>query len=179
MSYLDGAPARGFLRTSMTESPRRNILEINLSLLTGLLCWDQIALRNRHYLKSLLCYLLFSLARPWNFCPHFFHIFQNHITMSVEGFNTSQKFLVIPTVDQHLCVVLDRLGKHWKRTSIKFFLFSFSQFLWSHLRLGFVDNSPSKSISHYNERNKGKSDIFYAICEPTNNFVVTLQMEKY
>lgn len=33
-----GAPAKGFLRTRMTESPLRNILEMKRSLLTGLLC---------------------------------------------------------------------------------------------------------------------------------------------
>merc|ERR1719347_2464596 len=35
-SYEGPAAARGFLRTRMTESPLRNILEMNLSLLTGL-----------------------------------------------------------------------------------------------------------------------------------------------
>merc|ERR1719347_1740576 len=35
-SHCGPAAARGFLRTRMTESPRRNILEMNLSLLTGL-----------------------------------------------------------------------------------------------------------------------------------------------
>ncbi len=38
--YLEGgAPASGFLSTRMTESPRRNILDMKRSLLTGLL-WD-------------------------------------------------------------------------------------------------------------------------------------------
>ena len=35
-SYEGPAAARGFLRTRMTESPLRNILEMNLSLFTGL-----------------------------------------------------------------------------------------------------------------------------------------------
>ena len=40
-SYLLGAaPAKGFLKTKITESPRRNILEMNRSLLTGLLCFN-------------------------------------------------------------------------------------------------------------------------------------------
>merc|ERR1719341_182810 len=34
-SYEGPAAARGFLRTRMTESPLRNILEMNLSLFTG------------------------------------------------------------------------------------------------------------------------------------------------
>ena len=34
--YEGPAAARGLLRTRMTESPLRNILEMNLSLLTGL-----------------------------------------------------------------------------------------------------------------------------------------------
>ena len=37
-NYLaPGVPATGFLNTKITESPRRNILDIKRSLLTGLL----------------------------------------------------------------------------------------------------------------------------------------------
>lgn len=36
MVYLLGAVANGFLNTKITESPRRNIFDMNRSLLTGL-----------------------------------------------------------------------------------------------------------------------------------------------
>lgn len=36
MVYLLAAVASGFLKTKITESPRKNIFEMNLSLLTGL-----------------------------------------------------------------------------------------------------------------------------------------------
>jgi hypothetical protein len=36
MHYFAPVVARGFLNTKMTESPRRNIFEMNLSLFTGL-----------------------------------------------------------------------------------------------------------------------------------------------
>lgn len=38
MYYFPAAVANGFLRTKMTESPRRNIFGINLSLFTGFAC---------------------------------------------------------------------------------------------------------------------------------------------
>lgn len=42
VDYLaEGAPASGFLSTKITESPRKNILEMKRSLLTGLLCKNQ------------------------------------------------------------------------------------------------------------------------------------------
>lgn len=40
MHYFAPAVARGFLNTKMTESPRRNIFEMNLSLFTGF-AWNK------------------------------------------------------------------------------------------------------------------------------------------
>lgn len=65
---------------------------------------------------------------------HFFDIFQNHIAMTIKGFDPSQEFVVIAAADQHLIVVLDGLLQHWQRTSVEFQLFLLAHFVFGHFR---------------------------------------------
>ena len=45
---------------------------------------------------------LFTTRYPWDFCPHFLDILQNHITMPVEGFDSRQELAVVATRDENL-----------------------------------------------------------------------------
>ena len=46
--------------------------------------------------------LLLSLPRLRNLGPELFHVFQHHVAMTIEGLHSSQEFLVVPTIDEHL-----------------------------------------------------------------------------
>lgn len=88
----------GFLRTKITESPRKNILLINLNKLIHTLFIP--------VLVDSLGFLL-SFAFLWDFCPHFLDVLKDHIAVTIKGLDTAQKFLVVATVDQYLCVVFN------------------------------------------------------------------------
>ena len=112
-SYL--LPPWGFLRTRMTESPRKNILLMYLSLLTGLAFffpgrrWRKVVTTASSNGRHLL---LLTLSRPRHLSPHFLDALQDHIAVAVEGLNSTDELFVVSAVDQDLSVVFDRLSQH-------------------------------------------------------------------
>ena len=56
----------------------------------------------------------------------------------VEGLDAAEQLLVVAAIDEHLCVVLYRLGEHGERARVKLLLLAFGQLLWCHLALGFL-----------------------------------------
>lgn len=145
--YFAGAPARGFLKTKITESPRRNILEMKRSLLTGLL-YATVTINEHVFIfdkYSCFYYLLLALPSSRDFSPHFFDIFKNHITMAIKSLHSSQQLFVVTTVDQNLSIVFHRLCQNRQRPCVEFFFFAFSKFFWSHFWFGFVSNGPVKN----------------------------------
>lgn len=89
--------------------------------------------------------LLYSLAWLGHLRPHFLHVLQHHVAMSVEGLHSRQQLVIISAIYQHLekkqkrfkpliqiisvhfylCVLFDTLHEHRQRTSLKFLLFVF------------------------------------------------------
>jgi len=115
-------PHLGFLRTIITESPRRNILLMNLSLLTGRafflpfpvfgICndpkqsWDNNDItRDLEGKNTLITRHNMIGICLWYLGPHFPDIFKNHVAVAVKGPDTAKKLLVVPTIDQHLTKV--------------------------------------------------------------------------
>lgn len=106
----------GFLRTMITESPRRNILLINLSLLTGRAfflpfpvfgtwtkndtnyIWSCVQKCKKNHDDTNEAWFILKT----NLCPHLSNIFQNHVAVSIKSSNTAQKFFVVPAVDKYL-----------------------------------------------------------------------------
>ena len=43
-----------------------------------------------------------SLASLWNFCPHFLHIFQNHVAVSIKRLYSSQELVIVSAIYQYL-----------------------------------------------------------------------------
>lgn len=52
-------------------------------------------------------HLLLSLARSRDFSPHLGDIFQYHVAVPIEGFDSSEQFFVVATVDEDLRVIFD------------------------------------------------------------------------
>ena len=46
--------------------------------------------------------LRFALSCFRSLSPHFLHVFQHHIAVSVKGLHTSQKLTIVPAVDENL-----------------------------------------------------------------------------
>ena len=91
----------------MTESPRKNILLINLSLLTGLAFFlpvkiQKIVIAN----NSNLIFIVLTFACLGHFGPHLLDTLQNHVAMPVKSFNSAEEFLVVSAIDQNLCPAL-------------------------------------------------------------------------
>jgi len=68
--------------------------------------------------------LLLAFAGLWCFRPHFFDIFEDHVAVAVEGFDPAQQPSVVPTVDEDLSVVLDRVGEDGEGSGLELFLLS-------------------------------------------------------
>ena len=51
--------------------------------------------------------LLLTLSCLGSLGPHFFYIFEDHVTMTIEGFHTTKEFFVVAAVDENLGVVFD------------------------------------------------------------------------
>ena len=108
-------PHLGFLRTIITESPRRNILLMNRSLLTGRAfffpfpvfgTWAETQSINEvlaWYWKKEMEKIkeLFIWCRT-NLCPHLSNIFQYHVAVAIKCSHAAQKLFVVPAVDKHL-----------------------------------------------------------------------------
>lgn len=60
----------------------------------------------------------------------------------VEGLHAAQQLLVVAAVDEHLCVVLDRLREHREGPRIELLLLPLLQLLGRHLTLGLVEETP-------------------------------------
>jgi len=69
-----------------------------------------------------------SLASLGDFVPHLLHVFQHHVTVTVEGLHTTQEFAVVATVDEDLSVVLHRRHENRQRSCLEFFLLSLFEF---------------------------------------------------
>lgn len=65
--------------------------------------------------------------------PHLLHVLQHHVAVLVEGFHTAQELFVVAAVDEHLGVVLDRLGEHGEWPCVKLLLLPLLQLLWCHI----------------------------------------------
>ena len=81
---------------------------------------------------------LLSFARLRDLVPHFFHVLQHHVAVTVERFHATQKFAVVAAIDQNLGVVLHGGHEHGKWPCLELFLFALFQFLESEFRTGFV-----------------------------------------
>jgi hypothetical protein len=109
-------PHLGFLRTMITESPRRNILLMNLSLLTGWAFFlpfpvfgtyrEETQIISSRYYRQVWNRILHREAKSFHgkyyLSPHFPDIFKNHVAVPIEGSDTTQQLSVIPTINQHL-----------------------------------------------------------------------------
>lgn len=71
---------------------------------------------------------LLAFAGSRDLRPHFFHVFQDHVAMTIEGFHSTEKLLVVAAIDENLRVVLDGLREYAERASVEFFLLQFLQF---------------------------------------------------
>ena len=104
-------PHLGFLRTIITESPRRNILLMNLSLLTGRafflpfpvfgICndpkqsWDNNDItRDLEGKNTLITRHNMIGICLWYLGPHFPDIFKNHVAVAVKGPTRPRSFLL-------------------------------------------------------------------------------------
>ena len=151
--------AKGFLRTRMTESPRKNILLINLSLLTGLAFFlpvkiQKIVIAN----NSNPLFIVLTFACLGHFGPHLLDTLQNHVAMPVKSFNSAEEFLVVSAIDQNLCVILDGLCQNWQRSCVEFFLLASFKLFWSHLRLGFIHNR-GRHPGYFRQKSANVSDL--------------------
>ena len=122
----------GFRRTMITESPRRNILEMNRSLFTGLLpaaplpffgIWQGMtsaaaeciacSMLSESMSTHHVCVLV--TEPPWkeekpshpslrhaHLCPKLLDVFENHVAVPVKGLDAAQQLPVVATVDEHL-----------------------------------------------------------------------------
>uniref|UniRef100_A0A0V0HI42 Putative ovule protein n=1 Tax=Solanum chacoense TaxID=4108 RepID=A0A0V0HI42_SOLCH len=82
---------------------------------------------------------LFSFSSLGNLSPHFSNIFKDHIAVTIKCSHTTKKFPVVPTIDEHLCVILNTHHQDRKWASIEFLFLIFPLrdifFHWStHLR---------------------------------------------
>merc|ERR1719264_1431299 len=114
----------------MTESPLRNILEMNLSLFTCLAFFfplpvfedqdDGVTPEEHLGDEPVLVHrlgLLLPFASFWQLCPHLLHPLKNHVAMPIKSFDPSQELLVIPAVDENLGVVFHRVCEDPERPS--------------------------------------------------------------
>jgi len=62
--------------------------------------------------------------------------------VSVEGLDAAEQLLVVAAVDEHLGVVLHRLGEHGQRPGVELLLLPLLELLRSHLRLGLCEQTP-------------------------------------
>lgn len=123
--------------TRMTASPRRNILLINLSLLTDLAVFFLIPLpvlrpRSVHIYQTVnIMSLIWSLV-------YFSNILQDHVKMPIKGLHSSHQFSIISTGNQDLVVRADGLGEQREGTSGEFILFKLFQLLGGQFRAWFI-----------------------------------------
>jgi hypothetical protein len=95
----------------MTESPRRNILEMNLSLFTGLafffpeenIVFNKLTYPVLHYIYRLHhIEQHITFARLWQLGPHLLDSLQHHVAVPVEGLHAAEQLLVIPELAMSL-----------------------------------------------------------------------------
>ena len=84
----------------MTESPRRNILVMNLSLLTGLAFsekrkkkWEMLDFIDFYQIEGKLT---LSLSGLGVLGPHLLDGLQDHVAVAVERLHAAEKLLVVP-----------------------------------------------------------------------------------
>lgn len=112
----------GLRSTRMTESPRRNILLIKRSLLTGVepflpfpvfgTCRRITSKREDTKGRTLhpmhhKTQVRWRVRRAWlvcgpNLCPHLLHVLQDHVAVPIKGLHTPKKLAVVPASNEHL-----------------------------------------------------------------------------
>lgn len=84
----------------MTESPRRNILLMNRSLLAGVAFFFPLPFCT---VSVQTCGLVLGEKA----IVYLAHILKDHVKVAIKGLDAGQKFPVIATGDEHLGVILD------------------------------------------------------------------------
>merc|ERR1711862_255626 len=112
--------ARGFLRTRMTESPRKNILLINLSLLTGLAFFLPLPV------LGISVHISLTPSKTMLQCRS-------------KALTLPRSFLLFRQLIKTCVLLLTDCVRTDKDPVLIFLLASFKLF-WSHLRLGFIHN---------------------------------------
>ena len=141
--YLLADVASGFLKTKMTESPRRNIFEMNRSLLTGFTFFFPFPVRGTsvHISFTLKSKKMQSVTDiPFNRSAQALLPLQHHVAMTIERLHATQQFLIVSAIDQHLCVVFDGLCQHRQWPSVELLFFLTRQFFWGQFGFWFCQS---------------------------------------